>query len=131
MDIINRIISLLDENGLKPADLCKHLGIKNNVFSTWKARGTEPPTKYIIQICDFFDISPYFLITGQEKRVNNENEVSRTSSLLTSEEYDEDKRDKEELINIFNNLSEREKGELMGYARHMYYQAAPEAKENA
>ena len=39
--------------------------------------------------------------------------------------------DEQELISIFNDLSEREQGELIGYARRMRETSSPEIKENA
>lgn len=67
MDIINRILAVLKEKNLKQSDLCNYIGIKYNVFTTWKTRGTEPPTKFLIQICDFLGVTPYYLLTGEEK----------------------------------------------------------------
>lgn len=67
MEIINRILELLHQNHLTQTDICKHLGIKTNVFTTWKTRGTDPPTKYIIQICDFLNVTPEYLLTGKER----------------------------------------------------------------
>lgn len=68
MDIMNRIIELLQAKGANQADLCKHLGVKNNVLTTWKTRGTDPPTKYLVQICDFLDVTLEYLLTGQNQK---------------------------------------------------------------
>lgn len=97
MDIINRIIYILKERNLKQSDLCNYIGIKYNVFTTWKTRGTEPPTKYIIQICEFLGVSPYYLLTGKE---NN-------PSLPD---------DEQELLDYYQRLPERERMKLIGRA---------------
>lgn len=97
MDIINRILGILADKGLKQADLCNYVGIKYNVFTTWKTRGTEPPTKFLIQICDFLGVSPYYLLTGEEK-----------SPSLPEDEL--------ELLTYYKELPEREQMKLIGRA---------------
>lgn len=97
MDIINRILEILAVKGLKQADLCNYIGIKYNVFTTWKTRGTEPPTKFLIQICEFLGITPYYLLTGEEK---------------TSEIFEN--ATEQEVIENYRKLSEFEKGEVLG-----------------
>lgn len=69
--IIQRIIKLLDEKNLKKADLCRYLGIGTSTMSTWQTRKTDPPTKYIIRICEFLGVSPYYLLTGSEPETSN------------------------------------------------------------
>lgn len=67
MSIINRIVELLKSNGTSQADLCNYINIKYNVFTTWKTRETDPPAKYLVQICEFLDITLEYLLTGKEK----------------------------------------------------------------
>lgn len=97
MDIINRILTILKEKNLKQSDLCNYVGIKYNVFTTWKTRGTEPPARFIIQICDFLGITPYYLLTGEEK-----------SPSLPDDE--------QELLSYYNKLPEWEQQRLIGRA---------------
>ncbi|MCM1232854.1 MAG: helix-turn-helix domain containing protein [Ruminococcus flavefaciens] len=66
MSITNKILKLLHEQGKSQADICKYLGIKQNVFTTWKTRGTDPPAKFIVQICEFFNISLEYLLIDEE-----------------------------------------------------------------
>lgn len=89
MSIINRIVNLLKKNGASQADICNYIGIKYNVFTTWKTRETDPPAKYLIQICEFLNISLEYLLTGKEK------------SSLTSELS----ADEQELFKIYKGLS--------------------------
>lgn len=67
--LIQRIVTLLKEKELKKSDLCKHLGINNSTMANWQSRNTDPPSKYIIPICEFLDVSPYYLLTGSEREV--------------------------------------------------------------
>lgn len=89
MSIINRIVELLKRKGASQADICNYIGIKYNVFTTWKTRGTDPPAKYLVQICDFLNITLEYLFTGQEK--------NSLSSKLTDEE--------QEMLELFHALS--------------------------
>lgn len=81
MEIINRILELLSQKNTNQAALCKYIGIKENVFTTWKMRGTAPQTKYIIQICEFLSVSPYYLLTGKEAT----DDIGETESKLLSD----------------------------------------------
>ncbi len=112
MDIINRILDILAAKGLKQADLCNYIGIKYNVFTTWKTRGTEPPTKFLIQICEFLGVTPYYLLTGKEK-----------SSSLPEDEL--------ELLTYYKELPEREQMKLIGRASALaeVYKEQAEAEE--
>lgn len=64
--VIQRIVTLLKEKELKKSDLCKYLGINNSTMANWQSRNTDPPSKYIIPICEFLDVSPYYLLTGED-----------------------------------------------------------------
>lgn len=66
MTICERFFHLLDEKNLRAADLCKILNIGTSVTTGWKNRNTDPPAKYIMQICDFLDVTPEYLLTGSD-----------------------------------------------------------------
>ncbi len=99
MSIIDNLLNILEEKGLSQADLCKHLGINTSTMTNWKQRGTDPSAKYIIPICEFLDITPYLLLTGKEK------------------EYT--KNDEQQLMQYFKNLSDIDKGIIIGEAKAM------------
>lgn len=65
--IIDNILALLNQQGLKQTDLCNFIGINTSTMTTWKNRKTDPPAKYIISICEFLDVTPFKLLTGKEK----------------------------------------------------------------
>lgn len=67
MYIINYDIPALESQGKKPSELCKHLGVTNAVFSTWKKRGSDPSLKYIPGIAEFLGVSEHYLLTGEEE----------------------------------------------------------------
>ena len=57
----------MEQKGKRPADLCKILDIGTSVTTGWKTRGTDPPAKYIIPICQFLNVSVEYLLTGSDK----------------------------------------------------------------
>lgn len=74
MTICERIFELLDtKDGKTQAGLAKQLGVNTNVISNWKARGSDPPAKQIVLISEYFDVSAYFLLTGENERTQNVN----------------------------------------------------------
>lgn len=105
MLIIDRIVETLKEKGLTQADICKYLNIKSNVFTTWKTRKTDPPTKYLVQICDFLNISLEYLLTGEEK-TSKVTTIESPIKQLTENEKD--------ILEMLDQLSERDQIRLLG-----------------
>lgn len=103
MCIIDNILSILKEKGLKQVDLCDYIDINTSTLTTWKNRKTDPPAKYIIRICEFLDISPYLLLTGKEK--------NSPAEQLTADE--------QELITYYRKLDPKSQGVLLGRAETM------------
>lgn len=84
MTICERLFKLLAETpGKNAAGLCKKLGIGTNVTTGWKQRNTDPPAKYIIQICEYLDVSICFLLTGVE---TDYDVIRRLESTITDDE---------------------------------------------
>lgn len=70
MTILNRMIQLMENKKIKWADIARHLGVSRSVVGNWKMRGTNPPTEYIVPICELLNVSVEFLLTGTEKENN-------------------------------------------------------------
>lgn len=101
MFIINNLILILEEKGLKQSDLCEAIGISSSTMTNWKNRGTDPPAKYIIPICEFLDISHYRLLTGEEKK----SQVNQVDD------------DEQELLKYYHMLCDINKGKVIGTAK--------------
>ncbi len=97
MSLINDILGMLSSQNKRQADLCAYLKINTSTMTNWKNRNTDPPAKYIIPICEFLNISPYYLLTGKEK-----------SSSIDGDEHER------ELLNCYRKLSDFDKGEVLG-----------------
>lgn len=112
LSLINDIILILERKKKKQSELCAYLGINTSTMTNWKNRNTDPPAKYIIPICEFLEVSPYFLLTGKEKK----------SSLLS---------DEQELLNYYKALPAWEQQRLIGRAAalaEVYEERPPEPK---
>lgn len=112
LSLINDILSILNTQNKKQSELCSYLNINTSTMTNWKNRNTDPPAKYIIPICEFLEVSPYFLLTGKEKTL--------------SENLPEDE---EELLRYYKQLPEKEKIRLVSRAEaiaDMYAEAASE-----
>lgn len=67
MTVNERIFYLMEQENIKNADLAKHLNVKNNVITNWKTRGTEPPIKYLVPICELLNVTIYELLDIKDK----------------------------------------------------------------
>lgn len=61
---------LLQEKGLKAADVTRATGIKSPVFSEWKKGKSKPNTEKMVKIANFLDVSVEYLLTGNEEKRN-------------------------------------------------------------
>ena len=65
--IIDRLTKLIDEDPRTQKDLCDALGIGTSTLNNWIKRHTDPAARFIIPICEFFGVSPSYLLTGEEQ----------------------------------------------------------------
>jgi transcriptional regulator with XRE-family HTH domain len=100
------MLCLLAEKSLKPADLCRYLGINTSTMTNWKNRNTDPPAKFITPICEFLGVSYEYLLTG--------NDTGASYRLSLSE-------DDSEWLDLIHGLPHDAqlefKGELKGYMK--------------
>lgn len=68
MEIIERMFLVMQEKKIKSVELAELLGIHKGVISKWKSRNTNPPSEFIVPICEFLNVSIDFLLTGEEKK---------------------------------------------------------------
>lgn len=58
---------LLEQHGVKAADVCRGTGLPSSLFSEWKRGKSVPKADKMQKIADFFDVSIEYLMTGEEK----------------------------------------------------------------
>lgn len=76
---------LLEEKGLKAADVTRATGIKSPVFSEWKKGKSKPNTEKMIKIANYLGVTVEYLTTGKNPSVS-------TSGLTKKDEKDIAKR---------------------------------------
>ena len=101
MNINQNIKSLLESKKLTQKALSQHLGIATSTINNWLKLNRSIPAEYIIPICEFFNTTPYTLLTGQEK------------SLITNNISD----DEQELLAYYKKLHDMNKGRVLGTAK--------------
>ena len=57
---------LLDEKGLKNADVARATGISNMTLSDWKRGKSVPKSDKMRKIAEYLNVSVYYLMTGKE-----------------------------------------------------------------
>ena len=65
-EVISRITDLLIQRGVSQTELLSYLGLNRNNFTEWKARRNKSYLMYIDEIAKFFDVSPTYLLRGEE-----------------------------------------------------------------
>lgn len=122
MTISERVFTLLEQQNKKQGDLAKRIGVRPATISDWKAKRTSPASDLLEGIADFFGVSVDYLVTGREPQhsvvaqgiFGNENShnvvtIGGTATLELSEF-------ETELLQIFGELSTRQKNALLSYA---------------
>lgn len=95
MNISQKIQDELKKQNFTQKELANHLSVATSTINNWIKLNRSIPAEYIIPICEFLDVTPYYLLTGKEKGTC-------------------DNVPEQELIESYRKLSEFEKGEVLG-----------------
>lgn len=104
---------LLDEKGLKNADISRETGISNMTLSDWKRGKSTPKADKMQKIADFLGVSVSYLMGWDEEQINAiEEERKDVIDYIVKQD--------EKLNEIFEfNLSENNMDELIRYAKYL------------
>ena len=105
MDICQNLNSILKKRKITQKGLCQQVGITESKLSYWLTKGKSIPSEYIVPICEYLNISPIFLLIGQE--IDSKNQVT-----LSKEEI--------EFIKEYRYLSDKSKSEIRNTLNHLY-----------
>ena len=105
MDICQNLNSILKKRKITQKELCQQIGITESKLSYWLTKGKSIPSEYIVPICEYLNISPIFLLIGQE--IDSKNQVT-----LSKEEI--------EFIKKYRYLSNKSKSEIRNTLNHLY-----------
>ena len=62
MTIVDRLLKLMDERNLKPAQITRELGISGSSFTDWKKGKGSPSLDIILKFADYFNVSLDYLV---------------------------------------------------------------------
>ena len=105
---LNRFETLMNERRLNKAQLIRATGITEGAIDGWRKKGTQPTAECLCKLADFFEVSTDYLL-GRENEVGF---VEVTPTLTP---------DQQELIDLYNKMSYRDKNQLLGFAKGLVY----------
>ncbi len=103
----DRFYSLCAKNGIKPNPLGQNIGISSGIISKWK-KGNIPNGETLLKIANYFNCSIDYLL----ERVDDPALSPPTESSLRSDER--------LLLDKYRQLTDTQRGELMGYLNCLY-----------
>ena len=111
---------LLDEKGLKNADVARATGISNMTLSDWKRGKSEPKTKNMQKIADFLGTTLSYLVTGEEsnpifEQANADYDLSNIDSKLKDYVFKLSKlsdKEQESIMNLIDVMYENTQNKL-------------------
>lgn len=71
MEVLNKIIILLKNNGKKQKELTNYLSVSHNVFTEWKAGRNNSYMKHLPKIAEFFGVSVDYLLGKETPSAEN------------------------------------------------------------
>lgn len=81
MSIIDKIVKLLNEQGVQQKELTSFLGIREAAFSEWKSGKSKSYMKLIDKIAEFFKVSPNYFYNSEPNHTDiTPNEMSLLSN---------------------------------------------------
>ena len=98
MNINQRVLELLHNSNKSQKALSFAISVPASTLNNWIKLGRSIPSEYIIPICEFFDVSVEYLLTGEEKIISKDNI----------------NEDEQKLLKMYRLLTEREQGEYFG-----------------
>lgn len=103
---------LLDEKGLKNADIARETGISNMTLSDWKKGKSTPKQDKLMKIADYFGVTVEYLMTGENSKHSDEDtlldvQISEDFELKEAikKYYALNDRKKKHVIELINLLS--------------------------
>ena len=116
--MIERILILMERDGVKAASLTSELGLPLSAVTKWKQGIQNPSTGAIIKIAKYFDVTTDYLLGISDLPKGSGQQVATMESVLELLGGDV-----AELLDIFNKLDSGKKQRLLGYAESLLYPA--------
>lgn len=100
-NISNRIITLMNNKNMKPADLCKAIDIDKSSMSRLLKGSTSPSSETLYKISNYFEVSMEFLLTGKDRSCTGTT-IPYCDQLLIDMFHKLDSKDQSEIIAIMH-----------------------------
>lgn len=71
MTTLEKIISLIDSNGITKNKLLAELGLNRNSFVNWEKRGTSPSGETLSKIAAYFNVTTDYLLGNDINKAND------------------------------------------------------------
>lgn len=99
MTIAENMFHIMEKKNIKAVQLAKKLNIRSSVISSWKSRNTNPPSEYLLQICELLGIDIYQLLNADKESYTDDEQM---------------------LLNFFRKCSDEDKQLLISLATKLY-----------
>lgn len=86
MDIVDRLFALVDERYKEQKDFAKKIGVAPARVSEWRNRKSQSYNKYLSQIAQALGTTTEYLLTGENARPHEGDELMDAIADLTAEE---------------------------------------------
>ena len=103
-----KLQEIREQKGILQKDLAEKLNKTRACISSWETSKTEPDLQSLIQIADVLEITVDYLLGRTD-----EMELANIQTELTP--------DQNELLNLYNQMSFRDKNRLLGFAQGLVY----------
>nr|DAM14528.1 MAG TPA: SOS-response transcriptional repressor [Caudoviricetes sp.] len=80
---------LCNERGITPYKFCKDNNVRTSTISTWKKKNSTVGTVLAKKICDYFEISMDYLMTGKDAIMVQEPQIKPISERDIAKKIDE------------------------------------------
>ena len=98
-----RVMDAIKRKHLSQRTVSTALNIPYSTLNGWKNGDRNPSCEYIIPICEYLDVTPQYILTGEEG--------TKADFSLTSDE--------KKLVSSYRRLPENMQSKLLGYAGGM------------
>lgn len=101
MNTAEKIIKLMEDNGISAYKLSKDLGIAQSSISSWRTGSGNSYMKYIQQLADYFKVPISYLLKTDDTHERTELEGVYFRFAKEAQELGLDEDDMENILNIY------------------------------
>lgn len=104
MTINERLFSTMKDQGISIRELSRRTGITASTISDWNTKHTNPSADKIMILCDVLNISPSYLLTGEEE-LSTDMVLSKDEKVLIETYRNFDSRAQQRFANYMHRIN--------------------------